>query len=283
MILSLRQIKSRIRGIENVKKVTHAMEMISVAKYRNTENRLLSRKQYSEKIEELLKELLAASNVPAHPLLNQRPEKQKIALCVITSDTGLCSLYNANVIRQAEQFINRHGREKVVLYTLGKKGFSYFKNRNFNIRQAYISVNGRFSDDFGARLCSDLSGVFLSGEVDEVYLAYTIFLSPARHSAAIQKFLNIDIPAGKKIECIFDPDIKGIMEKLIPEYLLNKIKSVLLDAFASEHASRMMAMGEATSNARELLLGLVLMRNKVRQANITKELIEIVSSAEVLR
>lgn len=285
MILSLRQIKSRIRSIENVKKVTHAMELISVAKFRVVENKALVFKQYYSKIEGLLKNLLTASAGAgiSNPYIVQRGDAKKTALCLVTSDTGLCASYNNNVIRLAEGFIGRRGKEKILLFCVGRKGFNHFRKKNIDIAQGYIGLTGRFNEEITRKIFKDLTSIYLSGKVDEVWFAYTDFESASRHKVVIEKFLNMEAPQGVRSDYILEPDAKGVLEELIPEYLFGKVKAVLLEAFASEHSSRMLAMGQATNNARELLEGLILRRNKMRQANITKEIIEIISSAEVLR
>jgi F-type H+-transporting ATPase subunit gamma len=283
MIQSLRQIKNRIRSIDNVKKVTYAMEMISIAKLRPIQSQLANFKQYLSKTQSLLNNLLACRKGITNPFVEEREGKQKIALCLITSDTGLCGSYNNNIIRVAENFINKYGREKIELIAAGKKGLNYFKRRGVNIANSFIELHGRYSEVLGKNILGTLTGIFLSKKVNEVYIAYTHFESAARHIPRIEKFLNISSTGTSEIEYIFEPDINTIIEELIPSYLSNKMKLILLEAFGCEHSSRTIAMGESTENAKELLEKMIVLRNKVRQANITKDLLEISSAAEVLR
>ncbi|MFH1238888.1 MAG: ATP synthase F1 subunit gamma [bacterium] len=287
MIASLRQLKSRIRSIENVKKVTHAMEMISLSKVKPMQNRLLDGRRYFRETEKLLKHLLATADGASHPLTEDRPHKDKTALCLVTSDTGLCSSYNHSILDEAEEFIHKYGPGNIILEAVGRKGLNYFKKRGVKVAHSHIELNSRYSDGLARGILKNLTELFLSREVDEVYLAYTRFESPSRHKPVIEKLFNIEWDRTDKKSAnelyIFEPGLDAILDQLIPLCLFNKIKSMLLESFVSEHSARMIAMGEATHNARELLEGLVLMRNKVRQANITREIMEIISSAEVLR
>jgi len=284
MTLSIRQIKSRIRGIQNVNKLTHAMEMISISKLRPAQNQLIASRQYFLKIDALLKNLLSDdSRTIVHPLIEERPVKQKIAICLITSDTGLCGNYNRNIIRLAEEAMNKYEKEKILLFAVGRKGLNYFRKRGVKILQSYTELNGRYSDEITDKILKHLLDIFLSKEVDEVFIAYTYLESASRHRSLIEKLLNIPQPPESSAGFILEPDINSVLGELIPVYLFNKLKFAILNAFTSEHSARAIAMGEATENAKELLENLVLLRNKLRQANITKEIMEIVSSAEVLR
>lgn len=283
MIQSLRQIKRRIRSIENTKKLTRAMEMISVSKLKRSSRMLDSSKMYFSKIDSFLTHLSSGGLNAGHLLLEDRPDKKNIGFCVLTSDTGLCGSYNHNVIRTAESFLNKYQPENVKLATLGKKGFVYFKKKGYPVAHSYVGFNGRYSRELSAKLLSDLTAMFLSEEVSEVYVAYTRPETASRHKAVVEKLLNIDFAKAEEIEYIFEPERARILEELIPVYLSNKIMMIILSAFTSEHQARAISMGEATKNATELLEGLILSRNKIRQGNITREIIEIISSAEALK
>jgi F-type H+-transporting ATPase subunit gamma len=286
MIASLRQLKSRIRSVENVKKVTHAMEMISLSKVKPMQTRLLSGRRYFEETEKITRHLLAVAG-PVSPLCEVRRHKDKTALCLVTSDTGLCSSYNHNMLDAAEDFVHQYGPGNIILEAVGRKGLNYFKKRGVRVAHSHIEFNSRYSDDLAREILKNLTELFLTGQADEVYLAYTRFESPSRHKPVIEKLFNLDWDRTDKKRnnelYIFEPGLDTIMDQLLPLYLFNKIRSMLMESFVSEHSARMIAMGEATHNAQELLEGLVLMRNKVRQANITREIMEIVSSAEILR
>lgn len=284
MLQSLKQIKNRIRSVDNTKKVTHVMEMISIAKLKAAENRLLASKAYFPKIDSLLKHLLSGADSLSHPFLVERRVKEKIALCVIASDTGLCGVYNHEVLNAAEAFISKYEREKILLITVGKKASNHFRRKGLNTTQNFLDLHGRYSDEIASKILKTLTDIFLSGKADEVYVAYMHFETFSRQRPVIEKILNIDSVQGeKKIDYIVEPDINSVLTELIPIYISNKMKSLLLNAYSSEHTQRLIAMREATNNAEDLLKDLILSRNKVRQANITREIMEIVSSAEVLR
>lgn len=284
MVESLKQIKNRIRSVGNTQKVTHAMEMISAAKLRPLENRLPAQGAYFLSIEKLLKKLMPCQGSTVHPLVAEHQEKKKTAFCVIASDAGLCGMYNNNLLRLADAFMNQRGKDNILLTCVGKKALNHFKKKEASIREKFVELNGHYSDEICDRILNTLVDAYVSGQAGEVYIAYTSFVSPVRHKPVIEKILNITMPADEdNTGYLFEPDVKSILDELIPAYLSYKMKSAILNSFASEQAARMVAMGEATKNADELLDDLVLSRNKLRQYNITKELLEIISSAEVLR
>ena len=284
MLQSLKAIKNRIRSIENTRKVTSAMQMISATKLSRIDSRLVQNRPFARKIESILSELLQGRPVSLNPFLESRLSPQRIVLCLITADNGLCGVYNNNVIRQAEDFISRHGWDKVKLVIVGKKGWSYFKNYRENIIHSYLGLSGRYSDKICGELLNNLTNIFLSKRADEIYFVYTSFKNALTNQVVVEKFLNINIKSGEpKNDYIIEPNISRVLDELIPEYLAARVRLALLEAFTSEHASRLVAMRTATENAKELLNSLVLLRNKVRQASITREIIEIVSAAEALK
>lgn len=283
MSQSLKQIKNRIRSIENTRKVTSAMQMISATKLSRVDSYLLQSRPYAQRLSALLDKLLQGRPASLNPFLKKKAATGPIVVCVVTSDSGLCGVYNNNVIRLAEAFIGRYERNKVKLVVIGKKGYAYFRNYKESILHTYVGLNGKYSDKVSREICKALCQVFLTGEADEVYIAYTRFKNALTNKAVVEKFLNIDSKDAQEIDYILEPNEARILEELIPEYLSAKTKLMLLESFTSEHASRLMAMKTATENAKELLNGLILLRNKVRQANITREIIEIVSAAEALK
>ena len=284
MLQSLKAIKNRIRSIENTRKVTSAMQMISATKLSRLDSRLVQNRPFARGIESILSNLLLGRQESLNPFLEPRPSGERIVLCLITADNGLCGVYNNNVIRQAEDFISHYGWDKVKLVIVGKKGWSYFKNYRESILHSYLGLSGRYSDKVCEELLNNLTNLFLSKQADEVYFVYTRFKNALTNQVVVEKFLNIDIKPGEaKNEYIVEPNISRVMEELIPEYLAARVRLALLEAFTSEHASRLVAMRTATENAKDLLNSLVLLRNKVRQASITREIIEIVSAAEALK
>ena len=283
MAESLKHIKNRIRSIESIKKITRAMQMVSLAKLRPCENKLSALRVYLEKLKNILGYALAESGKIDNPFLVPAQNPKRIALCVISSDNGLCGTYNHNIFRAAENFIAGRRDIQVSVLAIGRKGFNYFKKKNFSLPLVYAEPRGNYTGLLLEKITSDLTNLFLTGEADEVYLAYARFVSASRQEVRIEKFLSIDSAPDRREEYIIEPDAKSLLDEIIPAYISAKMKACLLEAKTSEHAARIISMSEATSNAEELLDGLILLRNKVRQAGITKELIEIISSAEALK
>ncbi|MDD5085668.1 MAG: ATP synthase F1 subunit gamma [Candidatus Omnitrophica bacterium] len=284
MTQSLRDIKRRIRSVEGTAKITRAMEMVSVSKLRRTENTLFLSKPYFARMGLLLSNLLAqAGNQARHPFLEEKKENGSFALFLVASDTGLSGVHNENIIRFADSFISRRGKDKLELIVMGRKAFKHFNKIGVPIRKSYLNLYGRYSTGMEKEIADTLAGMFLSGEVGEVYAAYTHFESALRHKPVVEKLLSLPPHAGYDADYITDPGVDGILEKLLPRYLTAKVKMIILEAFVAEHSARTISMKSATDNAEELLDSLVLLRNKVRQAAITKELIEVISAAEALK
>lgn len=300
MILSLRQIKRRIKSVENTKKITRAMQMVSTAKFKRSEDILYRGRPYYLKLDSILQRLLLSlkpEELSAHPLLEERAEKKNLAVCVITSDSGLCSVYNNNIIHIAENFIKKRGKENIKLIAIGRKGFSYFAQRGVKIAKSYVGLLGRYSPETADKIAKDLVDMFLNKEADEIYIAHTHFDAAMRYHARVRKFLNIAAaPVGARVqvmggpavkegetEFIAEPSIEKILSDLIPKYISVKMRLILLDAFTSEHSARMVAMQTATDNAVELIDNLTLLRNKARQASITGEVIQVATAAEALK
>jgi F-type H+-transporting ATPase subunit gamma len=283
MIQTLKQIKNRIRSTENTQKVTGAMEMVSVAKLNRIGKTLYSLKPYALSLKEMMDHLTASQSRIDHSFFRVSNKEDKICLCLITSDSGLCGPYNNNIIRCAEEFIEEHGRDKVSLVCIGRKGYNYFKKYNLEILNSYIGMNGRYSDKTSSEISGYLIDIFTSAKAAAVYIAYTHSYTALIHKPMINKFLNLERSNLPKVDYILEPGINDILDEIIPQYIAMNFKMIILDAFNAEHSARTLAMKTATDNAKELLRGLVLLRNKVRQANITQEIMEIISSSEALK
>jgi len=279
----IKQIKNRIRSVENAKKVTGAMQMISAAKLNRIENALFALRPYALKLENLMHCLAGLSQESLAGYFKKTSGSGDIALCAITSDSGLCGTYNQNIIRAVEGFLEQNGADKVKLILSGQKGLNYFRSRPVKIINSYVGQNAKFTQSFCDKITAKLKSLFLSGKVDSVYLVYTYFENSIVQQAAIERLLSIEPKKGKLAEYIAEPDLKAILEDLVPRYLLVKMRLIFLEAFTSEHAARTISMKTATDNAKELLEGLALLRNKVRQAGITRDILEITSASEALR
>lgn len=283
MILSLRNIKLRMRSVESTRKITRAMEMISAAKLNRVKQELYATRLYFKKLEEMARRLLSDAESPHYALLDKREVVKNTVLCVITSDAGLCGTYNQALIRATEDFAKNYDAGTLQLVVAGKEGYSHFKRRPFPIKGVYLDMHGRYSQKISDLIDSSLIDMFLKKEADEVYIAYTRFDATLRHKPVVEKFLNIEYEKKASIDYIIEPDMARVLDELIPRYMREKLRAAFFESFTSEHSARMVAMKMATDNADELLENLTLARNKARQASITKEIIEIISSAEALK
>jgi F-type H+-transporting ATPase subunit gamma len=284
---TLRDIRKRIRSVRSTRQITRAMKMVAAARLRKAQLQAEQSRPYAEKISEMLGSLSAAATEKlSHPFFEKREVKNQ-TLVVITSDRGLCGAFNTNLIRIAEGWLLEKDTGKSELVCVGRRGYIYFRHRQWPIVSAYNEFNADLDFPMVRDLVGYLTNRFTVGQTDEIYLLYTKFYSIARVTVTLEKYLNIDRPENGEGAAvgpyIFEPDPDTIFSKLLPRYALIRLQAGLADSFASEHATRMMAMTIATSNAEEMIDHLTLKYNKARQASITKELLEVVSGAEALR
>lgn len=282
---TLRDIKRRIRSVQSTQQITKAMEMVAAARLRKAQAQVEAARPYGLKMQQMLESLAAAAAGLNHPLFEEREVKNKL-LVVFTSDRGLSGSYNTNVLRNASQFLKESEPGSVSLGLIGKKGIDFFKRRPFPIAMSIADLGGQIDLVRIRRIANDITETFLSGEFDEVRLLYTSFVSMVKYRITLEKFLPVENPAsqseGMPSEYIFEPNAEAIFSTLVPRYCVTKILQATLESFASEHGSRMIAMGNATRNAGEMIDHLTLVRNKARQAAITKELLDIVGGVEAL-
>jgi F-type H+-transporting ATPase subunit gamma len=282
----LRALRRRIRSVQNTQQITKAMEMVAAAKLRRAQGRALASRPYAAKITEMLESLSGAASELDHPLFKAR-EVRTTALVVVTSDRGLCGAYNTNLLRAAEQRLRAAAPDAIRLVLVGKKGRDYFRRRRYPVLAAHTPVPAEASIAFARELTEDLSGRFVSGEVDRVELLFTRFVSALRRHIVTETFLPVGSDRGEAAggggNAIFEPNAESIFAELLPRYATAKLFAALADALASEQSARMIAMGAARRNAGELIDLLVLRRNRMRQAAITKELLDIVGGAEALK
>lgn len=282
---SLRDIRRRIRSVESTKQITKAMELVAAARLRRAQTRVESARPYGLKMQQMLESLAGAAAGLKHPLFEERQVKSTL-LVVVSADRGLCGSYNSNILRTANRYLAEMPRDSVRLGLIGKKSVSFFKKKPYPIAFKIEQTGGKADLALVRNLANDITAMFQSGEVDEVKLLYTKFISISSSKVMVERFLPIEKPGdggGSNIDYIFEPDAGRIFGDLVPRYCLTKILMALLEAFASEFGQRMMAMGNATRNADEMIENLTLVRNKARQATITKELLDIVGGAEALK
>ncbi|HLN82485.1 MAG TPA: ATP synthase F1 subunit gamma [Candidatus Binatia bacterium] len=286
---TLKTIRKRISSVRNTQQITKAMKMVSAAKLRRAQEAAVAARPYAEKMTELLKNVAARVSIEAHPLLQTREEK-KIDLVLFTSDRGLCGGYNANLIRAAEAFIRRHAPDKEVELTLvGRKGADHFRRRRAPIADRYLNVLATAPDELAAAIGQKLISRFINRETDAVYILYSHFRSALSQVPTLEKLLPVslsetnDAAEQQLTEYLYEPGIEQLLASLLPRITDVAVQRALLEATASEHGARMTAMDSATSNASKMIGSLTLQMNRARQASITRELMEIVGTAEALK
>ena len=283
MSQQLRQLKTRIRSVESTWKVTRAMEMVSMSKFKASGIPLEMGRKYFEKIQSLFANLFAAQGDCGSSFLIPRSGKGAIGVFVITTDAGLCGSYNHQLTDLAEKFIEKHPGRPVKLYVYGRKGQTHFKKNGFVVEKGFSAIHGRPVGNFHALMLNALVKAYEDDQLDEVHVLYTVFHNAMRHAPVVKRFLPIDPSKGKQQDVIIEAGREGILSEIIPMYLSSQLRLWLLESLTSEHSARMVAMKAAKDNAKELMGDLVLLRNKMRQTMITREVIEIISSAEALK
>ena len=286
---TLKAIRKRISSVRNTQQITKAMKMVSAAKLRRAQEAAVAARPYAEKMTELLKNVAARVAIEAHPLLQTREEK-KLDLVLFTSDRGLCGGYNANLIRAAEAFLRRHAPDKEVELTLvGRKGADHFRRRRAPIADRYLNVLTTAPDELAAAIGQKLISRFINRETDAVYILYSHFRSALSQVPTLEKLLPVSLSATddaepqQLTEYLYEPSIEQLLASLLPRITDVAVQRALLEATASEHGARMTAMDSATSNASKMIGSLTLQMNRARQASITRELMEIVGTAEALK
>ena len=283
---SLRALRRRIKSVQNTQQITKAMEMVAAAKLRRAQARATAARPYAAKITAMLGSLAGAAAELDHPLFKAR-EVRRTALVLVTADGGLCGGYNSTLVRAAEQRLRAAEPGSIPLVLVGRKGRDYFRRRRFPVLAVHTPVPAEASLEFARLLTQDLIARFVAGEIDRVELMFTEFISALRRQVRVQTFLPVGAareagPAASDVT-IFEPDAESILAELVPRYASAKMFAALADSLAAEQGARMIAMGAARKNAGELADLLILQRNRMRQAAITKELLEIVGGAEALK
>ncbi|MBI3321699.1 MAG: ATP synthase F1 subunit gamma [Candidatus Omnitrophica bacterium] len=285
---SLRQIRGRLRSIHSTKQIMRAMQLVSGSKLKRAQGKLVQARTVVKFLDELLHRVLAASPDLDHPLC-KRHEEAPSAVVLFTSDAGLCGSYNTNLIQLAESHVQRDSPHRTRLIAIGKKGHRYFTKRGYPSSAAYLDLAGRPDAKAAETIGRAVMESFLSRRVGAVHVLYSQFFSSTVYRPTLRQWLPVEIPrspdpqiTGSDEEYIFEPSAQRVFDDLIPRWALATFQLIMLEAFTSEHSARMIAMKSATDNAEELLRALTRQRNRMRQASITKELSEIVGTAEAL-
>jgi F-type H+-transporting ATPase subunit gamma len=280
---SLIDIRRRIRSVKNTQQITKAMKMVSAAKLRRAQDRAIASRPYANMMNRVLSNVAAAAagneEVADLPLLQVREEK-RIQMIVVTSDRGLAGAFNANLFRMAQRFIDEHRGADIRVETIGRKSRDYFRKRGFTITGEHIGIVERPTHDQAAAIARKMIDLYTNAEVDTVYIAVNEFKNVMAPSLVTKKILPVEVPeGGEQIDYIYEQPPGELLSTLLPRYVEMEIYRSLLESNSAEHAARMAAMDTASSNAGDVIQSLTLNMNRVRQAAITREIIEIVSGA----
>jgi F-type H+-transporting ATPase subunit gamma len=279
---ALIDIRRRIRSVKSTQKVTKAMKMVSAAKLRRAQEAIFSARPFARKMMEVLNRMASRADPGAHPLLEDRGQGKVLAV-VITGDKGLCGAFNANIIRTVSRFLAERPDVDVSFSFVGRKGRDFFRRRNVKVRAEHVGVYQALRFETAQEIASDLIDAFTSGEVDRVFLIHNEFKSVIQQPLVIDRLLPIERheirPDDLEQDYLYEPAPAGIFEDMLPKHVQVQVWRALLESVAAEHGARMTAMDAATNNATDLIDSLTLHMNKVRQAAITKEIIEVVSGA----
>jgi F-type H+-transporting ATPase subunit gamma len=284
-LANIRLIRRRITGVQSIAKITRAMEMIATSKMRKAQERGLAGRPYAEKIQQVISDLAAIpqEGQPLHPLLQIRPIA-KIGIVHITTDRGLCGGLNANINRNAASFILGQ-KIPVELVCVGRKGLDFMRHYNRDVRAEFTWLG----DHPGLLDTLPISRIaiddYTNGYIDAVYISYTKFISTLTQKPVIQQILPVQpavLPRKENVDYIYEPDAAAVLAELLPRFVEMEVYHAILEAIASEQSARMVAMRNATDNAKDLVSELTLAYNKARQEAITKELLDITGGVSAL-
>lgn len=294
---TLREIRGRIQGVKNIAKITSATKMVAAAKMRKAQDAITAARPYAQKLADILSLLSASLEESVDPLLQRREDIRNIAVIVISADRGLCGSFNSNLLRGTTYHIKRlkerYPKAQIHLITVGKRSCDFFNKRSHNIVQRFPGIFTKLDFLYAQDIAKIAVEGFLMEKFDKVEIMFNEFKSVVKQEVVIHPFLPIEpspeiLEKAKKnsnatTDYIFEPSREQVLSALLPRHLNMQVWRALLESNAAEQAAKMMAMDNATTNAKDLLRNLQLTYNKARQAAITKELLEIVGGAEALR
>ncbi len=280
---SLIDIRRRIRSVKNTQQITKAMKMVSAAKLRRAQDRVIASRPYGALLRKVLANVAAAvaanEQSGGDPLLARRPEN-RILLALITSDKGLAGAFNSNLIKAAQHFIAGRREASVSMELIGRKGRDFFRKHGASISGEHLGLAAKVKFEDLAAIAGKAMEAYRREEIDAVYIVYNEFKNAASQKLTVTRVLPMELPTETTpVDYIFEQPAAGMLSALLPKYVEMEFYRAQLESAAAEHAARMTAMDSATSNAGEMIDKLTLYMNRVRQASITKEIIEVVSGA----
>ena len=285
---TLLDFRRRIRSVKNTQQITRAMKFVAAAFLRRAQEAALSARPYAKELARVLRSIMSRIEAPEHPLLAHRPE-EKILVVVLTGERGLAGAFNSNILRKASDFLRSKKGKKVSLIPVGKKGRDVFRKAGFHIPAEYVNVLARVNFGTARDIASVVTDLYAKEEADAVYIVFSEFKTVMTPNLVLEKLLPVEAmradeesaseQSSAQVDYIYEQPKEALLDRLLPRYIETQILRAMLESSAAEHAARMTAMESATKNAGDVIEALTLHMNKVRQAAITKEIIEIVSGA----
>jgi len=285
---TLLDFRRRIRSVKNTQQITRAMKFVAAARLRRAQEAALAARPYAKELARVLRSIMSRIDQPEHPLLAHRPE-EKILVIVLTGERGLAGAFNSNILRKANEFFRPNKGKKISVIPVGKKGRDSMKKAGFHFPAEYVNVLARVNFGTARDIASVVTDLYAKEEVDSVYIVFSEFKTVMTPNLVLDKLLPVEAMRADEesatekdsaqVDYIYEQPKEKLLDKLLPRYIETQILRAMLESSAAEHAARMTAMESATKNAGDVIEALTLHMNKVRQAAITKEIIEIVSGA----
>jgi F-type H+-transporting ATPase subunit gamma len=285
---SLRQIKTKISSVKGTSRIMSAMKLISAVKLKRAQDLLMAYRPYSDAYQDTTVNVAKRCDQKWHPLLRKSDDPKKLHLVFVTSDRGLCGSFNTSLIRKLETYLvtDTKSFEEVAFSFLGRRGRDHFVKEGVSITSSYIGITERNYSEISEKVSAELTKEFIKGDSDEVILVYNYFKSALTQEITYEKILPIETDSEGEsetlVDYLYEPTRKGILNDLLPKYVQVRVQRAIQESMTSEHAARMTAMENATSNANDVIRNLTLLYNKTRQAMITTELMDIVNGTEAL-
>jgi F-type H+-transporting ATPase subunit gamma len=288
---SLIDIRRRIRAVKSTQQITKAMKMVAAANLRRSQERIFNARPMARQITRVLGDLAARVDPSSHPLLHQ-PEPgaggKRVLAIVMTADKGMCGSFNANIIRTVSTHVLDHAGQQITLATIGRRGRDFFSRRGYPIRFELVNFTRKPGYEHAQAITREAIAAFTRGEADEVLLAYNEFKSVLQQRVVITPLLPVPKSGFEKsdptaaVDYLYEPSAQKIFDEMLPRLVEFEVFTALLESAAAQNAAQMVAMDNATKNSGEVIDTLTLTMNKIRQAKITNEIIEVVSGAQAL-
>jgi F-type H+-transporting ATPase subunit gamma len=285
---TLLDFRRRIRSVKNTQQITRAMKFVAAARLRRAQEAALAARPYAKELARLLRSIMSRIESPSHPLLAKRPE-ERILVIVLSGERGLAGAFNANILKEAAKFFRSKPGKKMVTIPVGKKGRDALRKAGMEFAGEYVNVLARVDLGTAREISNLVTELYAEEKIDAVYVIFSEFKSVIQAELVVDKLLPVESlseaeespaeRASSQIDYIYEQPVDALLDRLLPRYVETQVLRSMLESCASEHAARMTAMEAATKNAGDVIDALTLHMNKVRQAAITKEIIEIVSGA----